>query len=44
MKPIRRNWGRAREACSSTGQVLNSNCETVRVSDVIVPKDHRPVN
>lgn len=41
MKPLTCNWGRAREASSSTGQALNLNCETVRLSDVIVPQDHR---
>ena len=44
MKPITCNWGRARKVCSSSGQAPDLNYETVRVSDVIVPKDHREVN
>jgi ParB family transcriptional regulator, chromosome partitioning protein len=44
MKPITCNWGKARKACSSSGQALELNHETVRVSDVIVPKSHREVD
>jgi ParB family chromosome partitioning protein len=44
MKPITCNWGRARKACSSSRHVSELNYETVRVSDVIVPKDHREVD
>ena len=44
MKPITCNWGAARKVSLSSGQALDLDYETVRVSDVIVPGDHREVD